>query len=101
MFPEHIIIQSRPVGLLKSFLSTERYSKVAVLMDEHTFRHCFPFIGPELPVHQNIIVSAGEQHKNLETCLLVWQKLTEYAFDRYSLLLILGGGVLGDLGGFC
>jgi 3-dehydroquinate synthase len=70
-------------------------------MDEHTFRHCFPFIEPELPVHQNLIVPAGEQHKNLETCLLVWQKLTEYEFDRYSLLLILGGGVLGDLGGFC
>jgi len=101
MFPEHIVIQSRPAGLLKDFLSPKKYSKVAVLMDEHTFRDCYPFIEADLPVHENFIVAAGEEHKSLETCVSVWQKLTDHAFDRYSLLLILGGGVLGDLGGFC
>jgi 3-dehydroquinate synthase len=31
----------------------------------------------------------------------VWQQLTDFTFDRHSLLIVLGGGVLGDLGGFC
>jgi 3-dehydroquinate synthase len=33
--------------------------------------------------------------------VVVWQKLTDLNFDRHSLVIILGGGVLGDLGGFC
>ncbi|MCI0750434.1 MAG: 3-dehydroquinate synthase, partial [Flammeovirgaceae bacterium] len=31
----------------------------------------------------------------------IWQKLTDLTFDRHSCLVVLGGGVLGDMGGFC
>ncbi|GHN01201.1 3-dehydroquinate synthase [Cytophagales bacterium WSM2-2] len=48
-----------------------------------------------------IEVPAGEEHKNIETCKLIWQKLTDLNFDRHSILIVLGGGVLGDMGGFC
>ncbi|MGC4023496.1 MAG: 3-dehydroquinate synthase [Cyclobacteriaceae bacterium] len=55
----------------------------------------------DFPDFHPIEVQAGEEHKNLETCKLIWQNLTDLNFDRHSLLIVLGGGVLGDMGGFC
>ncbi len=83
------------------FCKGNEYSQLAVLTDPNTHAHCYPLIKNSLPEHQLIVVPAGEGHKNIDTCKLIWQQLTELNFDRYSLLLILGGGVLGDMGGFC
>jgi 3-dehydroquinate synthase len=47
-----------------------------------------------------IEIEAGEQHKTIETCVGVWNALSELNADRKSLLLNLGGGVVTDLGGF-
>lgn len=70
-------------------------------MDSNTEKFCYPSIKSALPPHQIIVVEAGEDHKNLATCTQVWSKLTELQFDRHAVLVVLGGGVLGDLGGFC
>jgi 3-dehydroquinate synthase len=79
----------------------KRYSGIAVLVDENTRELCYTLVKDLLPPHQLIEVPAGEEHKNLATCQFIWQRLTEYQFDRHSLMIILGGGVLGDMGGFC
>ncbi len=84
---------------LNNFLKSKNYSQIAVLCDENTFQHCYPLI--QLPDHIVIKIKAGEEFKNLETCSEVWRSLTEYHFDRNGLLINLGGGVIGDLGGFC
>lgn len=86
---------------LPDFLGSKKYSQIGVLVDPHTHVHCYSLLRDFLPDHETIQVPAGEDHKNLDTCKLIWQKLTELNFDRHSLLLILGGGVLGDMGGFC
>ncbi len=70
-------------------------------MDVNTEKFCYPLLKDALPAHEVISIEAGEEHKNLEACQQVWDKLTHFHFDRHSLLLILGGGVIGDLGGFC
>lgn len=44
---------------------------------------------------------AGEQHKNLETVQNLYEFLIKKRFTRKDLLLALGGGVVGDLTGFC
>lgn len=77
------------------------YSKIAVLTDSNTRKHCYPLIENQLGVHEVFEVHAGEEHKNIDTCKLIWQKLTDLNIDRHSLLIVLGGGVLGDMGGFC
>src|SRR5579872_4547247 len=82
------------------FLGEAGYSKIGVLIDPHTRVHCYPSVQALLPDHLVIEVPAGEEHKNLHTCELIWRQMTELNFDRHSLLLILGGGVLGDMGGF-
>ncbi len=101
MLPPTIVFQPDPSVALKEFLREKRYSQLGVLLDEHTKQLCYPLVQDGLPSHRLIQVSSGEEHKNIETCITVWKELTELTFDRYSLLIVLGGGVLGDLGGFC
>lgn len=42
----------------------------------------------------------GEQHKRIEQCERVWQELADLKAQRDACLIALGGGVIGDLGGF-
>ncbi len=46
------------------------------------------------------VIPDGEVHKNLETVSSLYDRLAELEFDRGSLVLALGGGVVGDLAGF-
>lgn len=87
---------------LTSFLADKDYSHIAVLVDEFTNKHCLPIIQDLLPSNfTKILIKSGEHHKNLTTCEQVWERLTKANMDRHSLMINLGGGVIGDLGGFC
>lgn len=44
---------------------------------------------------------AGEEHKNLDTVKCLYTFLIEHHFDRKDILAALGGGVTGDLTGYC
>lgn len=96
-----IVIRQEPPVLISDFFSRVTYSQVAVLADENTALHCYPLIQKNLPKHKLVTLAAGEEQKNLKTCNQVWEELTNLRLDRHSLVLIVGGGVLGDLGGFC
>lgn len=76
------------------------YSKVAILVDENTKRDCLHKL-PKIDSHVIIEVKSGEHNKTISTCNYIWEKLTENQFDKNSLLINLGGGVIGDMGGFC
>ncbi|MBS1489300.1 MAG: 3-dehydroquinate synthase [Bacteroidetes bacterium] len=86
---------------LKEKLQALSYQKTVLLADANTAVYCYPLIKKELPAHTVIEVLAGEEHKTISTCEIIWKKFTEYALDRHSLVIVLGGGVLGDMGGFC
>lgn len=47
-----------------------------------------------------IEIPDGEQHKNLQTIEKIYRKLILAKADRKTGLIALGGGVVGDLGGF-
>jgi len=47
-----------------------------------------------------IVVSPGEQSKSINTLNNIYNQLTEYGITRDSLIVALGGGVIGDLTGF-
>lgn len=99
--PDNIIFSSDPSGDLQAFLSARKYSKIAVLADDQTTLHCYPHIQNAMPEHGVITVNGGEEHKNLATCEHIWQAMTDQQLDRHAVLIIIGGGVLGDMGGFC
>jgi shikimate kinase/3-dehydroquinate synthase len=48
-----------------------------------------------------IAIPPGEQHKTLASAEGVWQALVERGATRADHLVALGGGVVGDLAGFC
>jgi 3-dehydroquinate synthase len=47
-----------------------------------------------------ILIPAGEQHKRLATVEKICEQLSAQGAERSSLLLVFGGGVVGDIGGF-
>ncbi len=86
---------------LSAFFSGNGYSKIAVLVDDNTKKHCYPLVKGAIPEHILIEIKKGEEQKNLDTCQQIWTELTNNAFDRKSLFVNIGGGVIGDMGGFC
>lgn len=76
---------------LNRFLKERKFSKIALLADENTYKYCFPLLGLSLPEEQIIVIKSGEEQKNLRTCEYIWDKLTNLRLDRKSLLINLGG----------
>lgn len=85
---------------IRMFLDGNNYSKIAVICDENTEVHCLPKILGALPEHFLLRIDSGEENKHLGTCEQLWLALTEAGFDRKGLVINLGGGVIGDMGGF-
>lgn len=79
-----------------------RASSVHVICDTNTAEHCLPLL-PALHdiAHTPIVIAAGEIHKTLDTCTMVWRTLIAQGARRDSAVINLGGGVVTDLGGFC
>jgi 3-dehydroquinate synthase len=86
---------------LVQFLGSARYSKIIVIADTNTKKHCYPFVKAALPKHKVITVKPGEPHKVLSTCEVIWKAMTGEELDRHALVINIGGGVIGDMGGFC
>jgi 3-dehydroquinate synthase len=57
------------------------------------------FLRKGLQVH-SIVVPAGERYKTLRTVEGLYRRLLECRVDRKGLVVVLGGGVLGDVCGF-
>jgi 3-dehydroquinate synthase len=99
--PDNILFSGDPANDLRKFLHDKAYSKTTVLVDDHTAEFCYPAIQKSLPHHHLITVKSGEECKNIQTCQTIWEGMTEHQLDRHAVLIVLGGGVLGDMGGFC
>lgn len=87
-------------NLLASYLEQASFSKIGVLADSNTIELCYPIIKSLLPNHSILEIPDGEKWKNLGTCEKIWEWMTAEGWDRHALLINLGGGVIGDMGGF-
>lgn len=95
-----IPIGDQALSELQLILEELTPSQVLVLADENTFLACYPKVRSFLPDHEVDVIKSGEKHKTLETCTQVWQRMTDLSFDRKAVVVNLGGGVIGDMGGF-
>lgn len=75
-------------------------SKIFILADENSNKYCWPLLKNKINNARLIRIKSGEKNKNISSVCHVWEQLTAGKADRKSLLINLGGGVVGDLGGF-
>ena len=86
---------------LKKYISKLNASKLFIIVDENTKTDCLPLFEKDLDAEYFLIeTQSGEINKNLDSCRKIWEKLVEHRADRHSLIINLGGGVIGDMGGF-
>lgn len=102
MNQQKILIGTHLEEDLRSLLREVEYDRLFVLTDERTHTFCFPLLKQTGLVDeaQVITVAAGDEHKDLAALADVWMALSREGATRHSLLLNLGGGMIGDLGGF-
>ena len=88
---------------LNKQISENNYSTLFIIVDSITNEVCLPKLLPLIETDSPIEIiefEAGEINKNIDTCIQIWNVLTELGADRKSLIINLGGGVVSDLGGF-
>ena len=98
-----VYFQDQGYDALKKHIYDQDYSSIFVLADSNTINCCLPRFKSKLGndfKYEVLSVPAGEEHKNIESCIALWRDLSEKGADRKSVLINLGGGVVTDLGGF-
>ncbi|MDO8367975.1 MAG: 3-dehydroquinate synthase [Saprospiraceae bacterium] len=89
---------------IPSWLKNQDYSQVFVLCDENTRQNCLPYFLEKTGLPYKVQwteIKSGEGEKTLATCEKIWQSMLDAKLDRRVLVVNLGGGVIGDMGGFC
>ena len=87
---------------LQEWLKSHNYQQIIWLTDTLTRKYCLPLLEAASSSADMVIeVPTGEIHKNISTCQYIWQTMTQANIDRKALLINVGGGVIGDMGGFC
>ena len=88
---------------LNQHIEKNNFSKIFILVDENTHQYCLPILLEKLETKltiEIIEIESGEINKTIDTCVGVWNTLSELDADRKSLMINIGGGVITDLGGF-
>ncbi len=85
----------------QKWIDESSYSSYFILVDSSSSVYCLSDI-----IHLNpnidwkiIEIPRGEAYKTITTCSLIWEELFTNGADRFSLMVNLGGGVIGDMGG--
>lgn len=74
--------------------------KVVVLTDANLIAHQEAVVRAMVGDAPLLVLKPGEQAKSLTELGKVWDFMAEHRVDRAGALVAIGGGVIGDLGGF-
>ena len=98
-----VLVGLESISRLHDFISNLKPSKIFILVDHNTKKHCLPILfkhNPDLINCHIIDIGLGESIKSISNFQLVCKVLISKDIDRNSLILNLGGGVICDFGGF-
>ncbi|HEY1538303.1 MAG TPA: bifunctional shikimate kinase/3-dehydroquinate synthase [Solirubrobacteraceae bacterium] len=85
-------------GILGSVLPGADGGRAFLVTDEHVG----PLYASRLRgIERAITIAAGEEHKTLAVAEDVWRALATHGMGHGDRVVALGGGVVGDLAGFC
>ena len=88
---------------LNKYVKINNPSKVVVILDTNTSANCLEYFLAKMENSIHFITTVileGEEHKNIATCIKLWQFLSDNHIDRHALVINLGGGTITDIGGF-
>jgi 3-dehydroquinate synthase len=87
---------------IKDFANTDR---IAIITDSNILNIYGKKVEVRLKIEgyktKIISVEAGETSKSFKTLLYLYNELLDFKIKRDSVIIALGGGVIGDLAGFC
>lgn len=95
-----IFIGKNTIMRLADLMDLSSYSKIAVISDKNLINHLNILEKSLSRELTKIIIQPGENQKNIDNIQTIWQQLQNAKFDRQSLIINLGGGVITDMGGF-
>ena len=87
---------------LEIILRRKSYDKVFVLTDTNVDHYYGRFIMRMLKRYptQKIVITAGDEHKNIDSLSDIWSFLSDAGASRHSCMINFGGGMITDIGGF-
>ncbi len=105
----HISIDQKKISYEIDFLEnfSELHSRIlseiagrnhVFVTDENVFEKTNFFTN--IPKEKIVILPAGEEYKNWESITKILDKSFEMCLDRSSVVIAIGGGVIGDMSGF-
>lgn len=96
-----IFIGTGLIEKVSKLFDINKYSQILVITDENIKPILLNKLLISLPRNSaSFVLSFSEKEKNIENVQDIWKYLVNNQFDRKSLLINLGGGVVTDLGGF-
>ncbi len=100
-----ILVGTGNLARLSEFVAARsKVSHAVVITDEHVeepyARAAAASLSDGGAVVDLLVIPAGEATKSVEMAHDLWNKLLELKADRRTVVLAVGGGVIGDLAGF-
>ena len=81
-----------------------RRRQLVIVSDETVARHCLPQLHDSLSkagiAHHTVLLPPGEETKDLDHFGRLTEEILAFGIERGSMLVALGGGVVGDVTGF-
>ena len=92
-----ILIENNLMDNISDFFENKNY----FLITNTTLAKLYPQILYKFHKNKIIIIKDGEKYKNFKTYNFIMQKLLDLKIERKDCIVALGGGVVGDLAGYC
>jgi 3-dehydroquinate synthase len=90
------------ISELNEAIGNQEPDTIFVLTDENTQKFCLPIAlqSEKLKGCHIICIPTGDENKNIDSAIKIWQYLSENGATRKSLMINIGGGMITDIGGF-
>jgi len=98
---KHPIKINKSYSVINQMAREIKADRIVILVDENTSKHCLKRFKKKSRIKGSVIqIESGEQNKDIDTLQSIWEQMLREGMSRKSLLINLGGGVIGDMGGF-
>ncbi len=96
-----IIIGNGLIEKISTVFDFAGYSKALIVTDDNIKPLLLEKLSKALKIDSvSFILPPGENEKNIESVQKIWAEMKNAGCDRKSVVINLGGGVIGDMGGF-